>query len=91
MYEDIDDFLLKVTETEEYKDIEYLVFSIRELYLQYLAFARAVSFEIPAYLETLVEKVIELFNESGISTVNMLTYMLNHDINNWIHYYAVFQ
>lgn len=88
MHEDIDDFLLKVTETEEYKDIEYLIFSIRELYLQYTASARAVSFEIPTYLEPLVEKVVELFNDSGISTVDMLSYMLNHDINNWIRYYA---
>ena len=46
------------------------------------------NFEIPTYLVPLVDKVIELFNESGISTVDMLQYMLDNDINNWVHYYA---
>ena len=33
-------------------------------------------------------QVFRKFNRSGISTVDMLQYMLNNDINNWIHYYA---
>lgn len=57
-------------------------------YLHYMAISRIVKFEIPKYLENLIGIVIDKFNESGISTVDMLQYMLDNDINNWIHYYA---
>ena len=84
----IDEFLLDITETAEYKSIKYLIFSIRMNYLHYMAISRIVKFEIPKYLENLIGIVIDKFNESGISTVDMLQYMLDNDINNWIHYYA---
>lgn len=81
-HQTIDEFLLDITETVEYKSIKYFIFSI------YMANSRIVKFEIPKYLENLIGIVIDKFNESGISTVDMLQYMLNNDINNWIHYYA---
>lgn len=84
----INEFLLSVTETQEYKKIEYFIFSIRKHYLHFMSDFRIVKFEIPQYLEALVDVVVEKFNESGISTVDMLQYMLNNDINGWIHYYA---
>lgn len=87
-HQTIDEFLLDITETAEYKSIKYLIFSIRMNYLHYMAISRIVKFEIPKYLENLIGIVIDKFNESGISTVDMLQYMLNNDINNWIHYYA---
>lgn len=87
-HQTIDEFLLDITETAEYKRIEYLIFSIRMNYLHYMAISRIVKFEIPKYLENLIGIVIDKFNESGISTVDMLQYMLDNDINNWIHYYA---
>ena len=87
-HQTIDEFLLDITETAEYKRIEYLIFSIRMNYLHYMAISRSIKFEIPKYLENLIGIVIDKFNESGISTVNMLQYMLDNDINNWIHYYA---
>ena len=87
-HQTIDEFLLDITETAEYKRIEYLIFSIRMNYLHYMAISRIVKFEIPRYLENLIDIVIDKFNESGISPVDMLQYMLDNDINNWIHYYA---
>lgn len=87
-HQTIDEFLLDITETAQYKSIEYLIFSIRMNYLHYMAISRIVKFEIPKYLENLIGIVIDKFNESGISTVDMLQYMLDNDINNWIHYYA---
>lgn len=87
-HQTIDEFLLDITETAEYKSIKYLIFSIRMNYLHYMAISRIVKFEIPKYLEYLIGIVIDKFNESGISTVDMLQYMLDNDINNWIHYYA---
>ena len=87
-HQTIDEFLLDITETAEYKNIEYLIFSIRMNYLHYMAISRIVKFEIPRYLENLIDIVIDKFNESGISPVDMLQYMLDNDINNWIHYYA---
>ena len=87
-HQTIDEFLLDITETAEYKRIESLIFSIRMNYLHYMAISRIVKFEIPKYLENLIGIVIDKFNESGISTVDMLQYMLDNDINNWIHYYA---
>lgn len=87
-HQTIDEFLLDITETAEYKSIKYLIFSIRMNYLHYMAISRIVKFEIPKYLENLIGIVIDKFNESWISTVDMLQYMLDNDINNWIHYYA---
>ena len=87
-HQTIDEFLLDITETAEYKNIEYLIFSIRMNYLHYMAISRIVKFEIPRYLDNLIDIVIDKFNESGISPVDMLQYMLDNDINNWIHYYA---
>ena len=87
-HQTIHEFLLDITETAEYKSIEYLIFSIRMNYLHYMAIFCIVKFEIPKYLENLIDIVIDKFNESGISTVDMLQYMLDNDINNWIHYYA---
>ena len=63
----ITDFFLDVTETDEFKSVEYLIFSIRKQYLNYLSQARKKQFEIPKYLELLVDKAIDLFNLSGIS------------------------
>lgn len=60
-----------------------MIFSIRKQYLNYLSQARKKQFEIPKYLELLVDKAIDLFNLSGISCVDMLQYMLEHDINNY--------
>ena len=87
-HQTIDEFLLDITETAEYKSIKHLIFSIRMNYLHYMAISRIVKFEIPKYLENLIGIVIDKFSESGISTVDMLQYMLDNDINNWIHYYA---
>lgn len=87
-HQTIDEFLLDITEIAEYKRIEYLIFSIRMNYLHYMAISRIIKFEIPKYLENLIGIVIDKFNESGISTADMLQYMLDNDINSWIHYYT---
>lgn len=42
-------------------------------YLHYMAISRIVKFEIPKYLENLIGIVIDKFNESGISTVDIGT------------------
>ncbi|RDU21916.1 hypothetical protein [Anaerosacchariphilus polymeriproducens] len=86
--EDINEFFFSVIETDEYKEVEYLIFSIRKHYLHFMADMRGVQFEIPAYLEKFVDLVIDRFNKSGISTVDILQYMLDNDINGWINYYA---
>ena len=86
--DNIEQFLMEITETAEYNAVEYLVFSIRKNYLHYLSSSRIKQFEIPPYLESLVETVIDRFNDSGIRADEMLQYMLDNDINNWIHYYV---
>ena len=45
-YQVIDEFLLGITETDEYKKIEYLIFSIRKHYLHYMSDFRIVKFEM---------------------------------------------
>lgn len=84
----INTFMLDIIDTSEYHNVEYLIFSIRKQFLNYMSGSRLKQFEIPAFLVPLVEKVIDVFNQSGISTVDMLQYMLNNDVNNWVHYYA---
>ena len=45
-HQTIDEFLLDITETAEYKNIKYLIFLIRMNYLHYMAISRIVKFEI---------------------------------------------
>ena len=85
----IDNFINKVVETEEFKKIEYLIFSIRKQYLSYMNTFRLNEFKIPGYLVPLTNKVMELFDESHINIVDMLCYMsLHNDENNWVSYYV---
>ena len=77
--------MLDVIDSSEYQSVEYLVFSIRKQFLNYMSASRLKQFEIPAFLDPLVDKVIDLFNQSGISTVDMLQYMMNNDVNIWVH------
>lgn len=86
--DEINSFMFSVIDTEEYKNVEYFVFTIRKLYLDYLSGARLTKFQIPAYLEPLVEVVTEKFNDSKIPAGDMLNYMLVNDINHWVHYYT---
>ena len=67
----IDNFINKVVETEEFKKIEYLIFSIRKQYLSYMNTFRLNEFKIPGYLVPLTNKVMELFDESHINIVDM--------------------
>ena len=71
----IDNFINKVVETEEFKKIEYLIFSIRKQYLSYMNTFRLNEFKIPGYLVPLTNKVMELFDESHINIVDMLCYI----------------
>ncbi len=87
--EKIEQFLIGITESKEYLLKEYLIFSIRKNFLHYLSGARLKDFEIPLYLKDLVEYVDEKFKDSNITADNMLDYMLNNDINNWVFYYDV--
>lgn len=86
--DEIEEFLMEITETGEYKAIEFLILSIRKNYLHYLSSSRLKQFEIPTYLEPLVNIVIDRFNAAGMSASGMLQYMLEHDANNWVHYYV---
>lgn len=88
-YEDeINGFMFSVVNTNEYKNVEYLIFTIRKQFLNYLSVARLTKFEIPGYLEPLIGVVVEKFNDSKIPADEMLNYMLVNDINNWVHYYT---
>lgn len=84
----INDFMLEVISTDEFKEVDYLIFSIRKQYLNYMSSFRLKNFNRPEFLDNLIDKVIDLFNETGISTVDMLQYMMENDINGWVHYYA---
>lgn len=86
--EEINRFMFLVIDTDEYKNIEYLIFTIRKQFLNYLSGARLAKFKIPDYLEPLVDVVVEKFNDSKIPADDMLNYMLVNDINNWVHYYT---
>ena len=65
-HQTIDEFLLDITETVEYKSIKYLIFSI------YMAISRIVKFEIPKYLEILIDQGLAqsiCFNTCWIMTL----------------------
>lgn len=87
----IEEFLFEVIETDEYKSVEYLAFSIRESMLQYFTTLRNKDnrFSVPLFLMPLVNRVGELFCEKGIASDNILDYMLKNDRCGWIMYYDV--
>lgn len=87
--EEIEQFLIEVTETEEYKSVEYLVFSILKPMLDYFTLLRNKDnkFRIPAFLVPLVNRVGELFCAKGISGDNILNYMEKNNSHGWIMYY----
>ncbi len=58
----INTFMLDVIDTSEYHSVEYLVFSIRKQFLNYMSASRLKRFDIPAFLNPLVDTVIDLFS-----------------------------
>lgn len=89
--EEIEQFLIEVTETEEYKSVEYLAFSIYSPMLVYFTSLRNKDnkFATPLFLVPLVNRVGELFCAKGISGDNILNYMERNDIQGWVMYYDI--
>lgn len=87
----IENFIFEITETEEYKAVEYLAFSMYKPMLDYFTSLRTRdnTFPTPAFLKPLVNRVGELFCEKGISGDNILNYMEKNDSHGWIKYYDV--
>ncbi|BCN31014.1 hypothetical protein [Anaeromicropila herbilytica] len=85
--EEIESFLLAITESEQYLSKEYLVHAIRKSFLHYLSDSRVKGFETPLFLRELIEYVDSRFEESNITASNMLDYMHCNDEHNWIMYY----
>ena len=85
----IEQFLFEIIETEEYKAVEYLAFSIYKPMLDYFTSLRTKenTFPTPPFLIPLVNRVGELFCEKGITGDNILNYMENNDSHGWIMYY----
>ncbi len=86
--EKIELFLLEIKESELYSSKEYLIHSIRKNFLNYLSVLRLNEFKPPLFLTEIFEFINKLFDESGIYPTNMLEYMLENDISNWIYYYV---
>ena len=67
--DEIEQFLVEITETVEYKSVEYLVFSIYRPMLDYFRTLRNKDnkFTIPSFLVPLVNRVGELFCEKSLA------------------------
>lgn len=89
--DEIEQFLIDVTETEEYKSLEYLAFSIHKPMLDYFTSFRKKDnrFTIPSFLVSFVNRVGTLFCEKDISGDNILNYMEQNDYHGWVQYYDV--
>jgi len=85
--ENIEEFMLEITETTKYKDVEYLIFSIRKPYLDYMTCGRLQHFAVPGYLKPLVEVVFKRLKDCSINEADIWKYMLQHDFNGWVAYY----
>ncbi len=81
--------MFAITETEEYKSVEYLVFSIRKQMLNYFTsfIGKDNIFKIPPFLQSLVERVGKIFQEMQISGDDILNYMEQNDSHRWVMYY----
>ena len=89
--DEIEQFLIDVTETEEYKSLEYLAFSIHKPMLDYFTSFRKKDnrFTLPSFLVSFVNRVGTLFCEKDISGDNILNYMEQNDYHGWVQYYDV--
>lgn len=85
--ERIEHFMMEITESEEYKEVAYLAFSIRMNFLQYISHLRTTNFVVPPFLTGMVEYVSNCFEDSDISPTCMLEYMNANDKNGWVFYY----
>lgn len=83
----INEFLEEIITSTEYLSIEYLVFSIRKTYLHYLSSYRRDAFKVPTHLNDFVNYLSNKFQMSNITPDEMLSFMLENDVNNWVHYY----
>lgn len=86
----IEEFILKILETKEYKDIEYLVSNIRNRYLQLVIRLKNTNFQIPEYIKPLTKVIMNEFNDSGISKNDMCNYICNDGSNDFSYIYEVF-
>lgn len=85
--EEIELFLLKIAESPLYTSKEYLIHTIRKPFLDFLSSLRLNNFDPPPFLLDIHRFIGDSFDESGITPINMLNYMLNNDMYNWVHYY----
>lgn len=83
----ISELLIKISETAEFKRIEHLILCIRKQYLNFMFNSRQDGFAMPKFLETLADVSVDMINCSGISAAAIMQYMIEHDVNNWVHYY----
>ena len=83
----INDLLIEISESYQFKDVECIILSIRKQYLNFMSNFRLNNFVIPRFLEPLADVVVEKINASEISAADIMRFMLNNDINNWVHYY----
>lgn len=76
--DEINSFMLSVLETDEYKNVEYLIFTIRRLYLDFLSNARLTGYILDLFGETKIdiqtiakgEVLLHKVNQYGLSVVN---------------------
>ena len=82
----IEKFLVSITETEEYKSVEYLVFSIRKQMLNYFIMFKGMNnkFKAPPFLQPLVERVGKMFQDMQIAANDILDYMEKNDSCRWV-------
>ena len=85
----MEEFFSAITETEEYKSVKYLMFSIRKKKLDYFRSFRSEDniFKIPPFLQSLVERVGKMLQEKQISGDDVLNYMEQNDDYGWVRYY----
>lgn len=84
--EEIELFLLKIAESPLYTSKEYLIHTIRKPFLDFLSSLRLNNFDPPPFLLDIHRFIGDSFDESGITPINMLNYMLNNDMYDWVHY-----
>lgn len=86
----IEHFLMDIVESEQYREVAYLVSSIRKYFLHYLTHFRTKSFPVPSFLTNMVEYVGNRFIASDISPNCMLEYMNDNDVGGGVFYFDDF-
>lgn len=88
----IDELLFSIIDSSEFKNVQFLILTIRRQYLRFLSTLKSSGFKIPPFLIPLTCFVDRTIEERNIELEEILKYMILLELQNdfskgWVHYF----